>query len=783
VRLHLVALLGEDRRALVAELVDLFDDAVTTASPRLVSLEGVQGVGKTRVIQEFYAELARRQAQPAYWPRSLVLPTTHDPLKTRKHIYPETVEAKGDAQLPWMWWGISCETSRGGTRRQTLAEDLTQLQRHFEGILRQEARRREIRGRGVKLLTTLVGAVVPYAELPITLTEAAADLLKVCREGLATAKARKKEDRVVAASDPGRPSLVQEIAEMVGRLADPQLPFVMIVDDAHEGDESVVALLDLLFQGEYSPTLLCVTTAWPDELARQADRDVEGREYFGGWLRNAAHRVPDRCIRRNLQPLPDKDIERLITVRAPRADRAAVQALTSRADGNPLVAEGLLSLPILAAGLEEGVISLALEEIEELPIDFHGVLLERWRSLPRDVQEVVCLSAIQGQDFVEALLLVSFEASRAGLRVGRADPRHALMRAVDPHAWVRAVEQLFRFHERYSWEIAEAQVGGFLTPSRRRTAERAVAAAIDNQKRQPSWEDLPRSLRLVMLRMHVRMAEEGAAEDGASAAESAFELGEEMLRTGVPREAEGLADLALRLGRVDCHDSNRLRGYKALVGSVKAELGKYAEAEAMHREVLHEAEHAFGSDSMEAVRARHALGNTLSERGDHASARKVQSRVWRDFARRLGPDHPESLVALQNFAWTLGELGDIHRARELQEAVVNAHKRIGSTASSAALWARHDLATTLGRLGRSGEERSLRAGILEQREESLGEEHPTTLWAAHDLALTCRASGETDIALELLQRVVEARTRVLGRSHPHTQRAQDVVRELTSPSP
>jgi len=36
--------------------------------PHLVTLSGVPGLGKSRLIQEFYACVAREQEEPAYWP-------------------------------------------------------------------------------------------------------------------------------------------------------------------------------------------------------------------------------------------------------------------------------------------------------------------------------------------------------------------------------------------------------------------------------------------------------------------------------------------------------------------------------------------------------------------------------------------------------------------------------------------------------------------------------------------------------------------------------------------
>lgn len=51
-------LVGEDRLAIVDQLVAAFDAVAAGDGPRAVSIEAPLGLGKTRLVQELYARLA-----------------------------------------------------------------------------------------------------------------------------------------------------------------------------------------------------------------------------------------------------------------------------------------------------------------------------------------------------------------------------------------------------------------------------------------------------------------------------------------------------------------------------------------------------------------------------------------------------------------------------------------------------------------------------------------------------------------------------------------------------
>src|SRR4051812_24350510 len=63
---------GAKRKAVVDQLVDLYDTVRTDQRPAMVVIESETGLGKTKILQEFYARLAAdRQGVPPYWPERL----------------------------------------------------------------------------------------------------------------------------------------------------------------------------------------------------------------------------------------------------------------------------------------------------------------------------------------------------------------------------------------------------------------------------------------------------------------------------------------------------------------------------------------------------------------------------------------------------------------------------------------------------------------------------------------------------------------------------------------
>lgn len=128
----------------MSRLVAAFDQVVAHKAPYLLTLEAPVGWGKTRLVQELYAALAReRQDTLGYWPSSLheaggdasnTLATS--PELRRKRIHPERFAPPAEATPRWFWWGISATGRSSGRAAQTLLDDVAQVEAHAEALER-----------------------------------------------------------------------------------------------------------------------------------------------------------------------------------------------------------------------------------------------------------------------------------------------------------------------------------------------------------------------------------------------------------------------------------------------------------------------------------------------------------------------------------------------------------------------------------------------------------------------------------------------------------------------
>jgi hypothetical protein len=176
----MITLVGEDRRGLVDELVARFDTVTRETAPAAVCLSAPMGWGKTRVIQEFYARLAQRQQTPAYWPAHIVSADADNRLeRERKRIVPMLDRTPPGAQMPWLWWGISCQRRQDGRLLPAALVDRAQVQTHLSPLLQRLAQRHKDRELSIELVATFVGLVLPdvidlglaMREVPTWLTE------------------------------------------------------------------------------------------------------------------------------------------------------------------------------------------------------------------------------------------------------------------------------------------------------------------------------------------------------------------------------------------------------------------------------------------------------------------------------------------------------------------------------------------------------------------------------------------------------------------------------------
>ncbi|MFF6786600.1 tetratricopeptide repeat protein [Streptomyces sp. NPDC012510] len=204
-------------------------------------------------------------------------------------------------------------------------------------------------------------------------------------------------------------------------------------------------------------------------------------------------------------------------------------------------------------------------------------------------------------------------------------------------------------------------------------------------------------------------------------------------------------------------------------------LGRWTEANEVHRAVAAEREQALGPDHPDTLSSRYEVGFTLSRTGRPADALHEFTHVARARERLLGPEHADTLAAQQEMAYVMGQLGRHFEAHQAYTAVLATRERIMGPEHPDTLRCRHNLAFNLSRLGRPEDSYRMASEVADARARVLGPHHPDTLVTRYEVAYALGQSGRWAEALETYRQVAESRAQALGPDHPDTLAARHEV--------
>ena len=474
---------GASRIALVEALLDAFDRVRTSCEPLWISLESPTGWGKTRVVQEFYKRLAEeRQRVPHYWPNTL-LDSAGDaralstPEGRRKRVYPERPTRAAGSEPEWFWWGVSC-AFRHGTPTESLADDLNQLRVHIDHLEHRWARharlgarvrhgaRRRRRDAGEAAVESIAENLVEVAiEIPLSsiglglaalLTRWAADAIPA-REHFVT---RLQSVETLDATKRGDPDLVDELAVTIPRLAIPELPIVIFIEDIHLADSSLVDLLARLVQAPRA-AILVVTSTWPGEID---DRTKPVSEFLARVPPNRVQRVTQHPDDESaplfsgisLEQLAPDDLAKIVRHALPRLDDDSVHLLVEHYP-NPLALEVAANLGRLRR-LHDGAGAIHLDEadLHQLPRKIADLYRAAWDELPRPIQDALAIASAATPDAVSEdwgfrddrwdtrIVAAVLAAAASDLAADGAPSPSTLAQAESHYGWVRELDPWLR---------------------------------------------------------------------------------------------------------------------------------------------------------------------------------------------------------------------------------------------------------------------------------------------------------------------------------------------------
>lgn len=469
-------------------LVRRFEEVAAGQGPRLAVVLGDRGMGKTRLVQEFYRVLATRFDPQDYWPDASlfagnnlrVAPELSD-AAVRAHYASFTLTSR---PMPFLWWGFRLsDPDVRNAARSDLASHRATLELHLKPVhfAREvmDARTR-LRHAGVdaaselgkNLLKAAVQAI-PGAAVAATVVDAALDY---GGKAWAARKARHEEANLRASHDQVNllhadserevdlhERTLDELAAVLAPNGDsPPLPVVVFCDDAQfsgvDGDEGARRLLTELWDRAHLAgwPLFLVLTHWALDWHRARPGDASLAGALARDARSAQFGL--------LLDLPkETTLGELVLAGLPGLAEDDVQLLIGKADGNPQVLIELVGLVRRSPAWRQrggGPLTLhARREIERRPTELAKLILERLESdvTPEAVRQAVALSSVQGMEF---LRLLTDLASKA-LQLGGAS--ESLADAEYPHRLIVGIESgVAGFVQRAYREAAGQLIGGHL---------------------------------------------------------------------------------------------------------------------------------------------------------------------------------------------------------------------------------------------------------------------------------------------------------------------------------
>jgi tetratricopeptide (TPR) repeat protein len=666
-----------------------FDRVAAGGGPEIAVLLGESGLGKTRLVQEFFSRLSRAvdsAGDGGYWPDRLVRDTNN--LK----INPDPADCNPSrvADMRFLWWGIRMlDRSGHNAGMGGVSETVSLLRAHLEPFAR------------ARLTTTRIKQAAKSAAFDVAIeignlfTFGLLGLGKLGLDHASEWRSIHEDHRSLDGFAPGseterqRDSLVDIVLADLGALFDAgenkgeRLPAVVLLDDAQwlSGDETTQILVARLLhraQAQRWP-LLIVATHWEKEWYEHeaADDGVTFASLAAGFAHEGW-----KPLKLGKEP----DLAGMIRSGYPGLSAPQLQLVLDKADGNPrLLDEILRFLRRKRSYFEDRDTDRALSprgesELRRTTFGLHELVAERFACAPEDVRIAIGIAGLQGLRFLEHLTFA------VGEEVGAPNVQAGLRLAEKPHSAVARVgASLSEFTQGVFRDVALDQLPDLIDEGlvRERMVARIVALAgedgefaeLDPEERDAAYLIVPELLtsdrdpsdaECALVWRCLRKAAEASVERHTDPQTvSILRQSTDMLDRGLSCSPEESADDLLKLltiaGRM--HLAKLAR---KLAAALEAMLGEIEETQATQD---------LRADLFSALSWSAKLYGDLQRAGQLQSA---EVDVLVEIADRSGTreDRLRVLVARVRLAWMRARARESEAARATVDEVVEAVDRI-----------------------------------------------------------------------------------------------------------
>jgi hypothetical protein len=469
------------REAELAELERLWMEVRDGGGPRVAVLLAEAGLGKTRLVQEFYRRVVAEGGGDAerYWPSLLGVEGEN------LLVHPPAGSWNAAAPMPLLWWGVRLADPLGenhaaaGALAAAVERDLLP---HLDALHREQrrrARRAEALRTGGSLLADVAADLVPFASLLKSMGQAGAAWRQLAADDRrdraavdATAQVQGRQRSLIE-------RVLGDLDALLGGPFEARVPAVLLIDDAQfsHHDPGLVAFVEALLpaMAEGGWPLLLLVTHWEREwFAPAATGPGPGTvaQALQGWGGNDLH---------VLRLAPIADLSPVVRAALPGLPQAQSGVVLERAGGHPRLLDELLRYladvrrrPLFERRDPAGALTAAgLAALRALSVDVHERVAARLAEAPDDVQRAVAIAAAQGTAFLPAVVA---STAAALAEAARDDVAAALDAAQRPHAFVaRTSPAVAAFTQRVHFEVAREFLPGLVDAEE---AGRALASAV-----------------------------------------------------------------------------------------------------------------------------------------------------------------------------------------------------------------------------------------------------------------------------------------------------------------
>jgi tetratricopeptide (TPR) repeat protein len=205
---------------------------------------------------------------------------------------------------------------------------------------------------------------------------------------------------------------------------------------------------------------------------------------------------------------------------------------------------------------------------------------------------------------------------------------------------------------------------------------------------------------------------------------------------------------------------------RSLIGRLYFEIGKYDDAEKMHRAALAIYRKQFGPKSREAGAALNDLGVSLWKEGNLAEAERTHQEAL-DIRRVLfGDENSEVATSLNNLAIVYRQQRKLEESEALVRQALKIRKKLFGDEHLEVADSLHNLSLVLGNQRKGAEAEATARDVLAMRRRLLGNEHPLVASALLDVAYALGFTGKLEEAASLQEEALAMQRKLLGDDHP-----------------